>query len=286
MKVCILSDLHLEIFNIKFSKIDCDIMVLAGDIGTGTMAKDFIMWHLENGVKHILYVFGNHEFWNKETNSISKFFNPTIYEESSTLSDSYQYTIDQWLELDKKIERLHVLHNKEFIYKNIRFLGTTLWTDFNKKIENQYFALNNINDYKYITYQDRNLQPHDVFNFHIKAKKWLINNLEPKEVESKLNIDLKVDLKTVVISHHLPSYNCIDQKYKDSFLNSSFASNLDKLMEKYKIDYWIHGHTHSSIDTLLYDTRIICNPRGYTRIINGSQISENSLFDDKYVIEI
>ena len=272
MRVCILSDLHLEKHNIKLIPIQCDIMILAGDIGTGTMAKDFMLWHLENGVKHILYVLGNHEFYDERNlqPSISTFFN-----DNNKHHDSYQYTLDALEKLDNQIERLHVLHNKEFIYQNVRFLGTTLWTDFDRKIENERNASYNMNDYIYITYKNRYLEPHDVFNFHIKAKKWLVNNLESKNKESQI-------YKTFVISHHLPSYKCVNEKYKNDILNPCFASNLDNLMETYKIDYWVHGHTHTSVNLKIKNTQVICNPRGYCT----DNYVENPYYENEYMLEL
>lgn len=289
MKVCILSDLHLEMANADLIPIECDIMILAGDIGTGTSAKDFIIWHLNNGVKHILYVLGNHEFWHEMNLNTLSFFGPSLSSCNIKHPDSYNFTLDSWLELDNQIERLHVLHNKEFIYENVRFLGTTLWTDFDRKVENQKLAAENMNDYKYITYENRDLQPHDVFNFHINAKKWLENKLKDEDKNSELKEEskMKTKPKTVVISHHLPSYSCVHQQYEGNPLNFCFASRLDKLMEKYIIDYWIHGHTHTPVNIKLYDTQIICNPRGYIRVNEyGEHVPENSLFDYKNMIEI
>ena len=94
-------------------------MILAGDISSGTLALDFIKYHLKlkfsNGVKHILYIFGNHEFDDKK-----KYFN--LNEEKLCKSknlDSYDITIKKWL----NIEELHILHKKEFILK----LFVILW---------------------------------------------------------------------------------------------------------------------------------------------------------------
>lgn len=53
-------------------------------------------------------------------------------------------------------------------------------------------------------------------------------------------------------------------------------------MKKYKIDYWIKGNTHSSINLKIYDTQIICNPRGYCHKTN----CENKDFNYEYVLEI
>lgn len=273
MKVSILSDLHLEISNIEFKKIDCDIMILAGDIGNGISALNFIMFHLNNGVKHVLYVMGNHEFYDTKNVQIINSNNFSLFSNQHSINpDSYEDTINSWLKLDNKIEGLHVLHNKEFIHENVRFLGTTLWTDFAKNANSMKLATYTMNDYKYITHKNDYLTPHSVFNFHIEAKKWLEKQLSDKD---------KINMKTIVISHHLPSYRCVSPEYYNNPKNCFYASNLDNLIKKYKIDYWIHGHTHVPVNITHLNTRIICNPRGYCY----NKI-ENPHFNYNFIIDV
>ena len=42
------------------------------------------------------------------------------------------------------------------------------------------------------------------------------------------------------------------------------------------VDVWMHGHTHSSVDMEIGQTRVVCNPRGYSRQFN---LSENNRWD-------
>ncbi len=77
----------------------------------------------------------------------------------------------------------------------------------------------------------------------------------------------------------MPTFKSIDPKYIEyGEINKTFASDLECIIQKYKPNIWIHGHTHSSLDYKLYDTRIICNPKGYN--------NENTSFKDDFVIEI
>ena len=46
----------------------------------------------------------------------------------------------------------------------------------------------------------------------------------------------------VVITHHAPSPICVRPWYRDSKINSAFASNLDDVIERYQPRLWIHGH--------------------------------------------
>lgn len=79
--------------------------------------------------------------------------------------------------------------------------------------------------------------------------------------------------KTVVVTHQLPSMLSVDDKYKENLLSSCFASNLDDLFGN--VNIWIHGHTHESFDYVANGTRVICNPRGYSRF---DGYTENSNF--------
>jgi len=38
---------------------------------------------------------------------------------------------------------------------------------------------------------------------------------------------------------------------------------MEDVIEKYRPELWVHGHTHVPCDYELFDTRIICNPGGY-----------------------
>ena len=69
--------------------------------------------------------------------------------------------------------------------------------------------------------------------------------------------------KIIVLGHHLPSYDCVHKQFEGSPLNCGFASNLDYLFSKVK--FWIHGHTHSSVDFEKNGCRVLCNPKGYRK---------------------
>ena len=82
----------------------------------------------------------------------------------------------------------------------------------------------------------------------------------------------------------MPSFKSIAEKYKNLSLNGAFASNLDELVKKSFM--WFHGHTHSSIDYFIDDTRVLCNPRGYCKKGYDYIKRENKKFDDNLIIDI
>lgn len=69
----------------------------------------------------------------------------------------------------------------------------------------------------------------------------------------------------VWVVHHLPSYQSIHPKYKDSGGNDFFATELsEKILDMKKPPRLIvHGHTHERCDYMIGETRVVCNPRGY-----------------------
>jgi len=122
-----------------------------------------------------------------------------------------------------------------------KVIGCTLWSDINF----QSFLF--MNDCNYIKVDNEKITLNNILNYHKEDKKWLEDN---------------IDYNTIVMTHHLPSYNLINEKWKNSIYNSGFASNCDELIYKSKL--WIYGHTHIASD-IIYDniTRCICNPYGY-----------------------
>jgi len=92
--------------------------------------------------------------------------------------------------------------------------------------------------------------------------------------------------KTVVVTHHLPSIQCVHTKWLDGdmSLNYGFFTDLDWLLDKYKPDMWIFGHTHDSVNKVHSNgtTKLVCNPRGYRRYSRY----ENPDFDGNLVVEV
>src|SRR5688572_32931969 len=103
MKLNVLSDLHLSLGPLAIPENDADVVVLAGDVAR---PKEAIAW--ASGVaKPVLYVPGNHEFY----------------------GGSIAGTVAELKRLSAG-SGIRVLANDEVVIEGVRFLGTTLWTDF------------------------------------------------------------------------------------------------------------------------------------------------------------
>lgn len=249
MRLHVLSDLHLEFAPFYPAVKDVDVVVLPGDIWTGEQA---IPWARKTWPDiPIVYVAGNHEFYKR---------------------DIISTTIR--LKQEAKEHNVHFLDNDEVIIDGVRFLGSTLWTDF--KLfgeENQAKCLrlanHGLNDFRLISFMDDKFRAENSLNRHEVCVEWLTSKL----------INEPFDGYTVVVTHHSPSWGSVAERYKQDYLSACFSSRLDHLMGYSKL--WLHGHTHDSFDYELNGTRVVCNPQGYVfgRI-------ENVNFDPSLVIEI
>lgn len=253
MKLNILSDLHLSRGALPIPRNDADAVILAGDLAR---PKEAAAW-ASGFAKPVLYVPGNHEFY----------------------GGSIMGAVGELKQLCARTS-VRVLDNDEVILGGVRFLGTTLWTDFmlfgdgEKRVAAMQEALRFMRDFSRIRVGDAPqalFTPADsaaLFNAHAG---WL----ERKLAEAYAG-------PTVVITHHAPSRKSIHPRFADSLLNACFVSDAERLVEASRARLWIHGHTHDSFDYLVHGTRVLCNPRGYAK----DGINENPLFDANLMIEI
>jgi predicted phosphodiesterase len=250
MNLHILSDLHLEYSTFEPPATDADVIVLAGDIGKKASG---IIWAREAfPCMEIVYVPGNHEFYGTQR--------------LETL---------EHMRITARNCSVHLLDNDEIVIDDVRFLGSTLWTDFKLLGEESKLAAMKegqakLNDFKLI-YEGLwgYFSPAHSVELHEKSLDWLLAKL-----------DEPFSGKTVVVSHHLPSAQSVVERFKDVLIAACFASDLDYLFGK--MELWIHGHTHDSLDYEKNGTRVLCNPRGYVTYRG----QENFDFNPKLVIEI
>lgn len=251
MKILVLSDLHIEFapFDPVYGgvRIDhgVDLVVLAGDIHVGTRG---ISWARQSFPdKAIVYVPGNHEFYRGH----------------------WLHTLDALRVAARQFD-VSLLEDDVLEMGGYRFLGTTLWTDFElfgiaSKPKAVVQALASMADFRVIQAGEphRGLSPQDTIDRHITSRTWLTTELAKGTPE-----------KTVVITHHLPSMESVALHYRTDCTSAAFGSNLEHLLGQSTL--WIHGHTHDSFDYVLNGTRIVCNPRGYP--IRGTEQYENRGF--------
>jgi Icc-related predicted phosphoesterase len=221
---------------------DADVAVVAGDV-----QNDELLIELGNTLPTV-YVAGNHDYYGHE----------------------YHERLEELRDLPSS--QLYVLENDELVLGDVRFLGCTLWTDYNR--EDPFamaYARDRMNDHIQIRIKTDEesyyFSPNDALNLHKMSKKWLDGRFsEP------------FSGKTVIITHHCPSERSVSAKYVGDPLNHAFFSDLEPEIEEWQPDLWIHGHTHTSFDYQIGKTRVICNPHGYPR--------ENAEFNPNLIVEI
>jgi predicted phosphodiesterase len=250
MKLLILSDLHTEFSSYPHPiNQNCDVVVLAGDIGTKLSGVKFAL----TTNKPTIYCFGNHEYYGGKLHSLDK----------------------KATEMTKG-SNVYFGNNKTFIIDDVRFLVTVCWTDYelygNGPLA-EYHAQQNLNDFKKIRTGPeqgyRKILARDIRIEHQLSKMWLMDELAKP-----------FDGKTVVVSHHAPSELSVAEQYLNDPLTPAYASRLENVMLYNDIALWVHGHNHNSSDYMIGDTRVVCNPQGYIGV------DVNPTFNPNFVVEI
>lgn len=241
MKFGLCSDLHLDFgsMNPEFFDWRGDVLFLAGDIGE----EDYLRKHEHlffDGVSkmadRVYYIAGNHEFYGSEIDTAEKHI---------------EEFLEQW-------KNIYLLKNEIITYGDFEIFGGTMWTDFHGSPIAQMNASLTMNDYKYIRRAGngyRKIHPNDILKEHQKGSNALLNFL-----------DNDSGLRKIVMTHHAPSMQSVPARYKHDYeLNKAYCGHFESLIESYpEIEAWVHGHTHDYFDYCIGETRVICNPRGYT----------------------
>ncbi len=103
MKLWVLSDLHREFGGAHIDvPSDADVAVIAGDV----CDDDWLIWLGHRFT--VIYVTGNHDFYGHE----------------------YHERLEELRNLPSS--QLYVLENDELVLGDVRFLGCTLWTDYDR----------------------------------------------------------------------------------------------------------------------------------------------------------
>ena len=264
MKIKYVSDLHLEGgYDLDITNDEgCDLLVLAGDITTSKhfpVSSEHFFRRCSERFPDVVYVAGNHEFYRGDI--------------EETREELLKF-------LEKRFKNIHFLDDESIPLKGFNIWGGTLWTDCNKNDPLTKRCLQaSMNDYHLIQWKSREhwkLRPSDTVELHQQSVKRLTTFLE-HHFEP-----------TIVVTHMGPSRKSVHPKYADDYLmNGGYSSDLEHLMEKYRIPLWFHGHTHDSFDYTINKTRVLTNPRGYMMPgRDGKRYPENESFDPNKIVEV
>ena len=261
MRLWIFSDLHIELSR-QWAlpvPVDFDVIIAAGDIHSP--ASSGVRWlaELADG-KPVIYVPGNHEWYAPRGE-----FN---------VADEHRRAADLAAELG-----VHWLMDDEVVINGVRFLGSTLWTDYDlygDGVGAMRLAERGLNDHRYI-FPDATMTPLSAAHargWHMRSRQWLSEKLA-----------IPTTSPAVVVTHHLQHPGSIDPKYAGSPLNPAFCSDLSNLVETSGAALWVHGHTHSSSDYRVGSTQVLSNPKGYGPTPTSGLI-ENGEFNPALVFNL
>jgi Icc-related predicted phosphoesterase len=254
VKAQIFSDPHLDVYPIKPITImpGVDLVVVPGDVCEGVLRA---FEHLRRIVPidiPIVMVLGNHEFYRR--------FIP----DELALAQSHGPTFN-----------IHVLEDDTVTLSGVRFVGATLWTNYQIFGEaNQARVMSacakGMNDHRLIGWQKKpwkRFRPQEAALLHHRSKAAITEMLAAPFAGP-----------TVVVSHHAVHWDSIHPQFRSDPVTGAFVSDLSELIETYQPTLWVHGHVHNSSDYLVGKTRVLCNPHGYG--------TENPNFDGALVVEV
>lgn len=237
-----MSDIHLEFGWMHILSLEEDkdsVLVLAGDIGIVHQPSQFDMLgrflvDASIGFRTVIYVLGNHEFYNDDLD---------------TAREKIRFKI-AYLGLTN----VFVLEDETKMIDDVAFIGATLWTDYDNDPVKMVLGSQALTDFRVVWQGDRPIRPTDLQKLH-EASRFYVFDQAKKQKEA--------GNKTVVVVHHGVSYQSVHARFKGDPYNSSFVSEMSNDILDAQPNIIIHGHVHNAFDYMIGDTRVIVNPRGY-----------------------
>lgn len=247
MKIQLLSDLHLEANpHAQFSPApDADLLVLAGDIGSyqdRTQGPPLAEpdWGLQrfsplpqyaSWPVPVLFVPGNHEYDGRDWDETHRALRATC-------------------------ERLGLiwLEREVWTHGRVRFVGTTLWSDYDalpQHPRDKLYRAANFHLQKMATQRHGALfDAAAMRELALECQSWLRDALSQP-----------FDGTTVAVTHFAPTLHSADPRYGLTPGTAAFCNALDGLLPL--ADVWMHGHLHCPQDQRVGRCRIVANPLGY-----------------------
>ena len=265
VKIQLLSDLHLETQpHVQVRPLPgADVLAHAGGIGSyqpgsPLPGNDF---GLERFSPHrgwpvpVLFVPGNHEYDNLDYDSAHARLRETCARLGIT-----------WLERATQV------------LQGVRFVGTTLWSDFDalaaqapdaaqlKQREKAFRAANFYLSKTAATLRGEPLLAEGWRVLGLQSQTWLREALaEP------------FDGPTAVVTHFAPTLRSADPRYGLTPGTAGFCNALDDLLPL--ADLWMHGHLHCCNDYQVGRCRVVANPLGYERKGEHAQFRPDLLIE-------
>lgn len=266
VNIQLLSDLHLE-SNPHFTAMPvpgADLLVLAGDIGSyqkGSLLEElnisdfglarFSPLPVASGgagwPTPVLFVPGNHEYDGLDFDGAH-----------ARLREACERLGMVWLERETAV------------IGNVRFVGSTLWTDFDA-LGAAEAANGNLSTGEQLKAREKAFR---AANFYL-SRHHTFQNGQPMLADAVRELGLEsqawlrqalatpFDGPTVVVTHFAPSLLSADPRYGLAPGTAGFCNSLDDLLGQAQL--WLHGHLHCPSDYVKNGCRVVANPLGYAR---------------------
>ncbi len=215
MKIQYASDLHLEFRqNNEFIKANPlvpngDVLVLAGDIVPFAIMdkfKDFFSYVSDN-FQTTYWVPGNHEYY---------YFDAAT--RSGVLSENIKSNV-------------LLVNNTSVLQQDTSLIFSTLWSNISPA--NQWQIERGLSDFQVIKYNGFRFSSEWYNQLHSDSLNFITQEIQQSNAS-----------KTIVVTHHVPTFLNYPPQYKGDILNEAFAVELFDIIESSSINYWIYGHHH------------------------------------------
>ena len=259
----VVSDIHLEFLKIpyptSFIEPSSDVLFLAGDIGKPDDALKCWLITIAKNFKAVIYVPGNHEYYQTKKDSI------LFFRQVNEHLQGYQDEIDN----------LFILNPGVIEIGGVRVIGATLWSyvPIHARAEVGF----RLNDYQHI-YKDtidesniKNITVADTVRWHEEELAFITEELKIAKGNSQ---------SALLCSHHAPMLlDTSPEQYQGVLGNETlhgFATDLMYLFHDYgspqnsTLKWAIHGHTHHNHLGEYHGTMVYSNQMGYSAKHTGN----------------
>lgn len=264
MRIQLLSDLHFEV-NPQFVPAPAphaDVLVLAGDIGSyqrgsALQGAHFGLERFADWPVPVLYVPGNHEYDAQDFDAAH-----------ARLRRSCAHFGLVWLE------------RETVVLGGVRFIGTTLWSDFDALATP---PLGKAAGHALAHLLKQREKAFRAADFYLRktgttraGNPFLAEAVRAQALECQAwlrgALAQPFDGPTVVVTHFAPSLRSADPRYGLTPGTAGFCNALDALLPQSQL--WLHGHLHAPSDYVAsghtdagasWRCRVVANPLGYAQ---------------------
>ena len=264
------SDLHLNSDTPPFDMIIepvCPDLALCGDIGNpfSSVYADFLAW-VSKRWSRVFLLAGNHEYFSENPDILMSDTEARIRTVAAAAGSNIIF-------LQKEIYRIDT--------HKIIVMGATLWTNpdirrwdllndsfiGNPGYRGEYKAIYLNDEY---TGESRLAHPSDISKLCSEHTAFLTKSLNSTWGQ------VPDGWRTIVLTHHLPSYELNDTKYKSNPLKTCYAVALDNLIKE-PVVAWLCGHSHIGMEKRMDNGALAAlNPLGYKSEVITSKYSRKA----------